>query len=393
MRKPSSPLIKGRTYTAKTLKGLEQVLADELVELGAQKVRPGRRVVHFEGSKALLYKVNLSAYTALNVLKPIVTIDFESEDDYYRKLYDIPWKSFFGVEQSFAIKATVFSDIFRHTKFPALRLKDAIVDSFRDRVGSRPSVDVDRPDIGLDLYISQNSATISLDSSGDPLFKRGYRLEGWKAPLNEVLAAGLIKLSEWDQNSEFHNPMCGSGTLAIEAAMMASNRPANYRRARFGFHNWFDYDDTLWKKVYTESMELVDRALPFPIIAGDNVGKAVDISLKNATTAGVAQMIDFRTGDFSQTLPEGSFGTLIVNPPYGERIEVKGLLELYSQFGDHLKKSYTGFDAWLLSANFDALKKVGLRPSGKITIFNGKLETRFVKFGLYKGTKKTHKIV
>lgn len=391
MRRSSSPLIRNATYTAKTFKGLEEVLATELEELGARRVKVGRRAVYFEGNKELLYKANLSLYTALNILKPIVAIDFTSEDEFYRKLYDIPWMDFFGVEQSFAIKSTVFSDLFKHTQFPALRLKDAIADAFRDKIGQRPSVDVEQPDIRLDLYISENKATISLDSSGDPLFKRGYRLDGWKAPLNEVLAAGMIKLSEWDQNSEFHNPMCGSGTLAIEAAMMASNRPANYRRARFGFHNWTDYDDQLWKRVYSESMELVDRALPFPIIANDLEPMAIDIALQNATAAGVAQMIDFQTGDLRFSEPKGNFGTAIVNPPYGERLEVNDLMELYSQLGDHLKKSYTGFDAWVLSANFDALKKVGLRPSRKITIFNGKLETRFVKFGLYQGTKKIQK--
>ena len=391
MWKPSSPLIKSASYTAKTFKGLEEVLATELKDLGARRVKVGRRAVYFEGNKEFLYKANLNLYTALNILKPIVAVDFRSEDEFYRKLYDIPWMDFFGVEQSFAIKATVFSDIFRHTKFPALRLKDAIADAFRDKVGRRPSVNVDKPDIKLDLYINENSATVSLDSSGDPLFKRGYRLDGWKAPLNEVLAAGLIKLSGWDENSEFHNPMCGSGTIAIEAAMLASNRPANYRRAKFGFHQWSDYEDRLWKKVYSESMEMVDRGLPFPIIANDIEPKAIDIALQNATVAGVSQMIDFRTGDFKFSQPDGNHGVSIINPPYGERLELRRLLDLYTELGDHLKKSYTGFDAWVMSANFDALKKVGLRSSRKITIFNGKLETRFVKFELYKGTKKTQK--
>ncbi len=379
------------SYTAKTLKGLENILAKELEALGAQKIVIGRRVVQFKGDKALMYSCNLNLRTAISVLQPLFKFKFKNQDQFYKELYDTKWDRFMSLEQTFSIRSTAFSDHFPHTKFPALRMKDAIADWFRAEYNRRPSVDLDRPDIVFDLHVSNDFATVSLDSSGDSLYKRGYKLDGWKAPLNEVLAAGLISLSGWNGRDEFHDPMCGSGTLAIEAAMKAARIPANYRRVSFGFHNWKDYDDSLWKSIYQESVDKIIEQPKVIIKANDKMGTAVGITRKNATVAGVDHLIKFSTGDFSDLKPENSSGTLIVNPPYGERIKIDELERMYQKFGDHLKTAYTGWDAWILSGNFDAMKNVGLRSSQKITIFNGNLETRFVNFELYRGTRKIKK--
>lgn len=379
---------KQQNYTAKTLQGLEQVLAQELLALGATDVKPGRRVVTFSGNKELLYRANLNVRTAINILVPVANFGFHTEPAFFKALSQIKWNRFLQLEQTFAIRSTVFSDVFNHTRFPALRMKDAIADWFRSEYGRRPSVNVEKTDIQFDLHIADGTATISLDSSGDNLNKRGYRIDGWKAPLNEVLAAGMIQLTEWDTKSEFHNPMCGSGTLAIEAAMLAANIPANYRRLAFGFHNWPNFDDALWKRVYSESVDAIKKPAERLIYANDISRGALRIAQQNATAAGVANMIQFEGGDFTQLRPATNSGIVVLNPPYGERLKEADLENLYKSIGDHLKQNYQGFDAWIQSGNMDALKRIGLKSSRKITIFNGKIETRFVKFGLYKGSKK-----
>lgn len=380
---------KTTSYAAKTLKGLEKVLAEELKAVGAQKVTEGRRVVFFEGSKEVLYRANLNVRTAINILKPIEHFKFRSEQDLYEQFKKIVWGKHQDVEQTFSIRASVFSEAFNHTKFPALKLKDTLADWFRDKYDRRPSVRIDAPDIGYDLHISNNLATVSMDSSGSLLNRRGYRIDGGLAPLNEVLAAGLIMLSGWDKKQAFHNPMCGSGTLAIEAAMMAANIPPNYKRKSFGFHNWPDYDNDLWLRVYGDAMAEVADYMDVTITANDAAPRAVRMTEQNATAAGVDELIDFGSGDFEDFGADSDSGIVMINPPYGERMEVKEIEGLYARLGDHLKKSYTGFDAWIITSNEDALKAVGLASSQKITIFNGKLETRFVKFGLYKGSKRT----
>lgn len=375
-------------YAAKTLKGLEKVLAQELRALGADQVTEGRRVVFFEGNKEVLYRANLNVRTAINILKPIEHFRFSSESDLYEQFKKIVWGKHQDVEQTFAIRASVFSEAFNHTKFPALKLKDTLADWFRDKYGRRPSVDLEKPNIGYDLHISKDRATISMDSSGSLLNRRGYRIDGGQAPLNEVLAAGLISLSGWNKKEAFHNPMCGSGTLAIEAAMMAANIPPNYKRKSFGFHNWPDYDNNLWLQVYGDAMAAVADFTEVTICANDLSPRALRMTQQNATAAGVDELIDFGSGDFADFSPEEGSGIVMINPPYGERLEVDEIESLYSRMGDHLKKAYTGFDAWLITSNQDALRAVGLASSQKITIFNGKLETRFVKFGLYKGSKR-----
>lgn len=375
-------------YAAKTLKGLEKILARELTSLGAENVTEGRRVVFFEGNKEVLYRANLNVRTAINILKPIEHFKFRSEQDLYDQFKRIVWGKHQDIEQTFAIRASVFSDAFKHTKFPALKLKDTLADWFRDKYGRRPSVNIDSPDIGYDLHISNNLATVSMDSSGSLLNRRGYRIDGGLAPLNEVLAAGLIMLSGWDKKQPFHNPMCGSGTLAIEAAMMAANIPPNYKRKSFGFHNWPDYDNNLWLQVYGDAMAEVADYCDVTIKANDLSPKAFRMAQQNATAAGVDELIDFDLGDFADFGAEKDGGVVMINPPYGERLQVYEIEKLYSRIGDHLKKAYTGFDAWIITSNVDALKAIGLAASRKITIFNGKLETRFVKFGLYKGSKR-----
>ncbi|MBI3143198.1 MAG: class I SAM-dependent RNA methyltransferase [Bacteroidetes bacterium] len=376
-------------FTAKTLKGLEPILAAELLALGAEHVSPGRRVVSFAGDKEVLYKANLCLRTALNILVPIHTVELTHAGDLYPAMRQVNWSAYLRVEQTFAIKATVFSNLFAHSNFPALKLKDAIADWFRDKYGRRPSVDAARPNVLFDLHISEQTLTVSIDSSGDTLNKRGYRLHGGMAPLNEVLAAGMLIMAGWPHLGPLHVPMCGSGTLAIEAACMSAGLPANRLRKSFGFHEWPDFDPALWNRVYSDCAMPVPKATLQPtIMASDLAPDMVRLARQNATTAGVEHLISWATGDFEKCKPNTDHGLVVVNPPYGERLKEDDLMALYKRMGDFLKRSFTGFDAWILSSNAEALKSVGLKPSAKITLFNGKLESKYVKFELYRGTKK-----
>lgn len=375
-------------FTAKTLKGLEPILAGELLDLGAENVVLGRRMVSFSGDKALLYKANLCLRTALNILMPIHTFTLAHAAELYPSMRQVEWSRYLQVEQTFSIKATVFSDLYAHSNFPALKLKDAIADWFRDKYGRRPSVDTLNPNIRFDLHISDRDVTVSIDSSGDTLNKRGYRLHGGLAPLNEVLAAGMLLLAGWPKSPQLHVPMCGSGTLAIEAAYISAGLPANRLRKSFGFHQWPDFDPSLWHQVYGACVTEPTFPQQPTIMASDLAPEMVRLARQNATTAGLDRYMAWATGDFEQIKPSGQEGLVVVNPPYGERLKDDDLEALYKRLGDFLKRAFTGFDAWILSANTEALKYVGLKPSRKITLFNGNLESKYVKFELYRGTKK-----
>jgi putative N6-adenine-specific DNA methylase len=376
--------LKKQTYTATTLAGLEEILAEELIELGADEVQIGRRSVYFSGDLKLLYKANYCLRTALRILLPIDSYKIHSADDLYQRGKNFKWEELFGIEQTFAIQSNVFTDLFNNSMFASLKLKDAIVDRFRYKFGDRPSVDSKNPQIRINLHISNEYCTISLDSSGESLHKRGYRLDQNEAPMNEVLAAGLIHLSEWDCKSDLIDPMCGSGTIAIEAAMLANGiYPGNVRKD-FSFKNWRNFNPEMFKQM-EEEVQPKDIN-PVKISASDISRRNIDIAYKNAETAGVLSLIDFKISDFKLLEPASEKPFLLFNPPYGERMSSDDI-NFYSMIGERLKHHYSDATVWIISTP-QCLKSIGLRPSRKISILNGSLECSFRKYELYQGSKK-----
>lgn len=376
-------------YIAKTLHGLENVLANELAKLGAQNINPLKRAVEFTGNKKMLYKANYELRTALSILKPISSFIVKNEDDLYRYISKINWNHYMEINSTFVVNSIVNSKDFKHSKYVSYKTKDAIVDQFRRKTGKRPSIDVETPDLRINIHISNNDCNVSLDSSGDPLFKRGYRVEGHIAPLNEVLAAGMILLSGWDEKSTFIDPMCGSGTLLIEAALMASNTPPGIFREEFGFMNWKDYDETLFEEVKNELNQ--KRNVTCKIMGSDISARAFDTTNKNLLKAGVRDIVKIKKVDFEDFIPPGDGGIVISNPPFGERIQRDDLNEFYSSIGSRLKHHYAGYSAWLLSSNYEALKHIGLRPDKKHILFNGALECKFQQFKIFSGSLKNKK--
>ena len=372
---------------AKTYFGLEQVLLEELKALGALNPVALNRAVQFEGNTELLYKCNLHLRTAVRILKPIVTFEAKDEEELYTNIKSINWSYYMKLENTLALNGTTSSEYFKHSKFIALKCKDAIVDQFREKTGDRPNIDIDAPDIVIDIHIYNTTVTVSLDSSGETLSKRGYRHHQTAAPISEALAAGIIALSGWDKKSTFVDPMCGSGTFAIEAALMLKNIAPGRLRS-FCFENWKEFDEKLWDKVYEESEANIEDN-QCHIISSDEDKDAVQIAMDNADSAGVSACIDFSTKNIMETKAIDDCGTIIINPPYGERLNnPDDVIPLYQEMGTHLKHNFNGYDAWIISSNFRALKMVGLRPTRKIALFNGSLDCRLNKFELYRGSKK-----
>jgi putative N6-adenine-specific DNA methylase len=375
---------------AKTFQGLEEVLQRELIQLGATRVNQGNRVVEFYGDKALMYRANFHLRTALKILKPIGEFKVQNEKELYDAVQTISWDTLFEVKQTFAVDSVVYSPHFSHSKYVALKVKDAIVDQFRDKYKKRPYVETENPDLQINIHISNDLATLSLDSSGESLHKRGYRTKATKAPLNEVLAAGMILLSGWDFNSNFIDPMCGSGTLLIEAAMMAYGIPPGIYRDKFGFESWKDFDSVLLEKIYEEESE--HRDFKFSISGSDVSEIALRIAKENIANAGLKRKINVNLSSIENyTPPEQEKGIVITNPPYGERLRKSKLNEFYAQLGDLLKNRYTGYHVWVLSNNFEAIKCIGLKASQKLTLFNGPLECKFLNYEIYPGTRKNKK--
>lgn len=374
---------------AKTMHGLEGVLSQELEALGAEYVQPGKRSVSFEGDLEVLYKANLLCRTALRILKPIHTFEARTEDMLYKQVLRYDWSQHMGVDQTLAIDAVVFSDYFTHSKYLALKTKDAIADYFRKKTGERPSVDTERPDVRINLHVSGTRCTLSLDSSGESLHKRDYRELRHKAPINEVLAAGMIMLTGWDGTTPLYDPMCGSGTIALEAAMIASNMPPGHFRTSYGFTGWSDFDFRLWQRIKNEAREAIKTPEKPVIFAADLQARNLNTARKSAVAAGFGSAIRFEQSDFLKWAPQSDGGTVIINPPYGERLDDGDVTELYEQMGTHLKHTWTGFDAWIISSNIPALKRIGLRPAAKHTLFNGKLECSYRHFELYRGSRKS----
>lgn len=377
----------GMDLTAKTVAGLEEVLAVELKNLGAKEVEVARRAVLFRGDKELLYRANYECRTAMRILKPIGVFSVKDEEEMYEKLKGIDWLNYFTQKRSILLKANVFHSNITHSHFAALKAKDAIVDFFRENRRRRPNVDKEDPDIVIDLHISENRCTVSLDSSGHPLNRRRYRVAADKAPINEVLAAGMIQLTGWDKTGDFIDPMCGSGTLPIEAAMLAMQIPAGHYRKDYSFLHWNDFEKDLWEKVRAEAdAKMVEH--DGPIIASDKSFRAFGYARSNIKFAGLHKDITLINKPFSKLNPESGKGILVFNPPYGERMVEKEITELYKHIGDVLKSKFQGYEAWIITANPQAAKSIGLKTSKKIILFNGPLESRFLKFELYGGSRK-----
>lgn len=363
--------------------GLENVLAEEIKQIGGKNIRKGGRAVYYTGNLETIYKSNYYLRTALRVLKEINFFTFKNVDQFYLRCKQTNWERFFGVEQSFMINSVVIdSKEFKNSMFASLKVKDAIADYFRDKLGKRPSVDTTNPDIYINVHIHRNNCTLSLDSSGESLHKRGYRVKQGDAPLSEVLAAGLIKITGWNGNSDFMDPMCGSGTLPIEAAMIAQNIPAGKFRKFYAFENWPDFNMDLYEKVKTQVNK---REFKHKIYASDISASNLLNAQTNARRALVFNKIIFSVSDFKELNTPLKNTTIIINPPYGERLNNYNLDKLYSNIGSTLKHSYTDNAAWILSSSFESIKNIGLRPSVKIDVLNGALKCKFLNYKLFKG--------
>jgi len=374
-------------FVAKTLYGLEKVLARELTDLGAQEVEAANRAVIFEGDKRLLYRANYCSRTALSFLVPIAEFRIRSKEDLYSGGAKVEWNNYMDENDTFSIVPVVNSTLFGHTGYAALVLKDAIADYFRKKSGKRPSVNSVDPGILINLHVSNDRVTVSLDSSVIPLFKRGYRQEQTAAPLNEALAAGILMISGWNATTSLTDPMCGSGTIPTEAGLIACKIPPGKFRQFFGFQKWKDYDEPLFIDVKNESDKMITGS-SVRIRAGDISPEAVILAKANIESAGLTDYIDIEVSDFKDIISSDNKEVVILNPPYGRRLKPDELDSVYSMIGSTLKHSFSGSTAWLITSNRESLKKVGLRPAEKHTLFNGALECQLLKYELYQGSRK-----
>ena len=373
---------------AKTFFGFEDILAKELQILGAQDVEQGVRVVTFKGDKGFMYKANLALRTALKILKPIYFFRATNEETLYKGIQGVNWSKYINANQTFVIDATVHSDRFNHTEFVAQKCKDAIVDQFRTRTGQRPSIDKQYPDLRINIHIDKEQVSVALDTSGNSLHQRGYRTATNIAPINEVLAAGMLMLSGWEGKSDFIDPMCGSGTILAEAAMIACNIPANINRKEFAFEKWNDWDNDLFDQIVDSLLKRV-REFNYTMTGYDKAPSAVMKAKDNILNANLDEYVKISERNFFDTEKETK-GPLhmVFNPPYGERLDIE-MERFYREIGDTFKQNYPGTEAWFITANLEALKFVGLKPSRKIKLFNGSLEARLVKYEIYEGSKRT----
>ena len=371
---------------AKTFMGLEPVLAKELTQLGASDVEIGRRMVSFTGDKEMMYRANFQLHTAIRILKPIRHFKAKSADDVYEEIKKIDWTDYLGTDKTFTVDSVVFSEEFRHSKFVSYKVKDAIVDQFREKTGKRPNISISNPDIRLNMHIAEDKCTLSLDSSGESLHRRGYRQESVEAPLNEVLAAGMILLSGWQADTDFIDPMCGSGTLLIEAALIAKNMAPGLFRKEFAFEKWPDFDADLFDEIYND--ESLEREFNHKIYGYDIDMKAVNTARMNIKAAGLSDIITVEQQDFKNFTQPANKSIMISNPPYGERISTPDLLGTYKMIGERLKHQFKGNDAWILSYREECFDQIGLKPSIKIPLYNGSLECEFRKYQMFDGKLK-----
>lgn len=389
----SSSKINEFKMLAKTFKGLEHVLAQELVELGANNVQVERRAVSFTGDMRMLYVANMCLRTASRVLVPLVSFKAQKADEIYEQVKQLDWSQYMTPMTTFMIDSTVYSDYFRHSQFLTYRVKDAIVDYWMEHSGVRPSISLEKPDLYLNLHVAGDKVTISLDSSGESLHKRGYRVANTQAPINEVLAAGLLLLAGWKGQCDFYDPMCGSGTLLIEAALIARNIAPGVYRQGFAFEKWANFDQELWQNVYNDDSR--EREFSHKIYGSDAGFYAAQAAVKNVKSAGLQRDIEVRqvrVQELRMTAGAAEGALVMMNPPYGERLaQDKDVLRLYQDMGSTLKHQFSGATAWIISSNEDALKCIGLRPAKKIRLLNGELDCLFNQYVLFKGDHKSWK--
>lgn len=368
---------------AKTFQGLEEVLAKEIIALGANDVEIGNRMVSFSGDKEMLYKANFCLRTAVRVLKPIRHFKADDADEVYEVVKKMNWEEYMDCTNTFLVDAVVFSERFRHSKFAAYRVKDGIADYFREKTGERPNVSISNPDIRVNIHIAEDDVTISLDSSGESLHQRGYRTGTVAAPLNEVLAAGMIMLAGWDGECDLIDPMCGSGTILVEAALIAMNIYPGVFRKEFAFEKWKDFDEDLFDRIYNDDSQ--ERDFDHKIYGYDINRQAVAIALDNVRSAGVGKVVEVMQRDFYEFEQPVEKAVMITNPPYGERITTDDLLGLYETIGERLKHAFVGNDAWVLSYRDECFAKIGMRPSTRYALFNGALECEYRKYQIFDG--------
>ena len=374
---------------AKTFQELEEILAEELTTLGANDIQIGRRMVSFTGDKRMMYKANFCLRTAIRILKPIKNFTAKDADEVYNQIQAIPWEEYLDVNKTFAIDAVVFSEEFRHSKFVSYKVKDAIVDYFRKKTGKRPSVRINNPDVLLNIHIAQTTCTLSLDSSGESLHRRGYRQEQVDAPLNEVLAAGMLLMTGWRGECDLIDPMCGSGTIPIEAALIARNIAPGVFRKGFAFEKWVDFDSEMFDEIYNDDSQ--EREFTHKIYGYDNNPKANEIATHNIKAAGVSKDVTLKLQPFQQFEQPQEKSIIVMNPPYGERISTNDLLGLYQMIGERLKHAFVGNEAWVLSYREECFDQIGLKPSKKVPLFNGALECEFRKYEIFDGKYKEFK--
>lgn len=372
---------------AKTFMGLENVLAQELTQLGANNIQIGRRMVAFTGNQEMMYRANFQLRTAIRILKPIAHFKARSAEDMYDEVRKIDWSQYIEHGKTFSVDSVVYSEEFRNSRFVTYKVKDAIVDQFREATGTRPNISVSNPDIRLNIHIAEDQATLSLDSSGESLHRRGYRQESVEAPLNEVLAAGMILMSGWKADTDFIDPMCGSGTLLIEAALIARNiNPGVFRKA-FAFEKWPDFNQELFDTIYNDDSQ--ERDFTHHIYGYDVDMKAVNTARLNVKAAGLSQTVTVEQQDFKDFKKPTEKSIIMTNPPYGERISTPDLLGTYKMIGERLKHEFGGNEAWILSYREECFEQIGLKPSIKIPLYNGSLECEFRKYALFDGKMKT----
>jgi putative N6-adenine-specific DNA methylase len=374
---------------AKTLFGLEDLLAKELIELGANDLAIGNRMVSFTGDQALMYKTNYHCRTALRILRPILAFSAKDPDEVYEKIKAVDWDQYLPEKKTFAIDAVVYSEAFNHSKFVSYRVKDAIVDWFTERGKPRPSVRLNNPDIQFHLHISHTDCTLALDSSGESLHKRGYRAEETEAPINEVLAAGMILKTGWAGECPLVDPMCGSGTLLIEAALIAMNIAPGVFRSSYAFEKWDDFDADLFEDISSDDSK--ERSFPFKLYGSDVSPRAIQIAAKNVRNAGLSKYIELKVLPIQEISDVPEKGIMITNPPYGERLNPRDLMQLYSIIGERMKHVFTGYEAWVISASEEGFENIGLRPDACYKLFNGALECEYRKYTLFEGKQKEFK--
>ena len=371
---------------AKTFQGLEEVLAKELVALGANNVQLGRRMVSFTGDKELMYKANFHLRTAIRILKPIMHFKAADADEVYNVIKSMEWERYLDSKSTFSVDSVVYSDVFRHSKFVAYRVKDAIADYFNEKYGERPSVRLNNPDLIFHIHIAGEDCTLAFDSSGESLHRRGYRVETGAAPINEVLAAGMIMLTGWNGECDFIDPMCGSGTLPIEAALIARNIAPGVFRQGYAFEKWKDFDSELFKSIYDDDSG--EREFDHKIYGYDVDGRMVACARRNVKSAMMGDIIEIECRDIKDFVEPTERAIMVVNPPYGERLVLENLLQVYKELGSRLKHSFQGNEAWVISSSYDCFDQIGLKASARIPLYNGDLDCEFRKYELFQGKYK-----